>query len=220
MNFESQLKERLDQAISKIRETSFYQSIIQGDRVKEIYTAYLYHAYHYVINTASFTPLAARRIGAEHIRVRKWILAHSGEEMGHELMALRDLEILGVDREHVLKGEIPIGVTAWTSFFHYKVAQDNPWSMFGVLYFLEGMAQALAPELLSSITQALAQSEKKATAFFKEHGELDQEHLQEQEKILFSAKLQPAHHRSIIGTLEQAAEIKIFMLDTLMRDLK
>lgn len=220
MSFEKDLKAALTESLEQIKNTKFYQDLSEGINVKAIYKAYLYHAYHYVINTSAFTPLAARRMGREHVRIRKWILQHSGEEMGHELMALRDLELLGENKQEVVKGEIPIGVIAWISFFHYKVSQANPWSMFGVLYFLEGMAQALAPEILKPIINGLAAEEKNAITFFKEHGELDHDHMEEQEALLFSAKLQPAHEKAIIQTLKEAAQIKVYMLDTLMRNLR
>ncbi len=220
MNFEKEMKATLNEAIEKVKQTEFCRSLMSGENAKEIYKSYLYHAYHYVVNTAGFTPLAARRMSREYVRVRKWVLEHSGEEMGHELMALRDLQILGVDSNDVVQGDIPIGVTAWMSFFHFKVAQANPWSMFGVLYFLEGMAQSLAPALLTPIAQSLNEDEKKAISFFREHGELDHDHMQEQEALLFSTKISEDDQQAILSTIKEAAEIKVFMLNTLMRDLK
>jgi|GEM_PF-4682903 len=219
MRFEEKLKSALEESIEQIKETLFYKNLLDGQNVKEIYQSYLYHAYHYVVKTASFTPLAARRMGSEHLRARKWILEHSAEEMGHELMALKDLHFLGKEKDEVINGIIPIGVVAWMSFFHHKVTQGNPFGVFGVLYFLEGMAESLAPKILGPIMNSLEGDEKKAVSFFKEHGELDHGHLKEQEVIIFSAKLTKNDEDVIIQTLKESVQIKVFMLNTLMRDL-
>lgn len=219
MSFETTLKNELKNQIIELKKTSFYQMVNDGKDVKQIYTEYLKHAYHFVINSSCFTPLAARRMDPKYLRVRKWILDHSGEEMGHELMALKDLEYLGVNRDEVINSPMPIGVTAWVSFFHYKVTMTNPFNAFGVLYFLEGMAQAMAPEILKPIIESLEGEEKKAITFFREHGELDDEHLKEQESLLFSTKLEKVDEEAILQTVKEAAQIKTFMLETLVKNM-
>ncbi len=219
MSFEQRMKSALSAGIEKLNETEFVKSVQSGDNTREIYKEYLRYAYHYVRETSSFTPLAARRMDPKHLRVRKWLLEHSSEEMGHELMALRDLERLGEDKEKVQNSKIPVGVTAWASFFHYKVSMANPFCAFGVLYFLEGMAQEMAPKVLVPIVQNLPDSEKKAITFFKEHGELDAEHMKEQEALIFSMKLTKEEEDAMVQTVEEAAELKSFMVNDLMNKL-
>lgn len=220
MTFEQRMKDALSSGIKLLNDTDFIKSIQAGDATREIYKEYLRYAFHYVSETSSFTPLAARRMDSKHLRVRKWLLEHSSEEMGHELMALRDLERLGEDKDITKNSDIPVGVTAWTSFFHYKVSMANPFSAFGVLYFLEGMAQDLAPKVLVPIIQSLPDSEKKAITFFKEHGELDQEHMKEQEALIFAMKLTSEEEDAMVKTVTEAAQIKIFMLNDLMKNIK
>jgi len=218
MSFESSLKEALNRGIKLIEDSKFYQDIMAGENAKTYYINYLQYAYQYVTMTSSFTPLAARRMESKHLKIRKWILEHSSEEMGHELMALKDLEKFGFHKSEVMAQKTPIGVTAWVSFFHYKVAIDNPFCAFGVLYFLEGMATELAPKIVKEIVDSLGEKEKKAITFFREHGDLDEDHLAEQEEILFKADLSVEEQEIIIETVKEAAELKRYMLDKLVED--
>jgi pyrroloquinoline quinone (PQQ) biosynthesis protein C len=220
MNNLDKLDQALADAIASLKETDFYRHLTQSTNARAIYARYLQYAYHYVRLTASFTPLAAQRMDSKFIAVRKWILEHSSEEIGHELMALQDLAQLGYDKEAVKASEVPTGVIAWASFFHYKVTVENPFSAFGVLYFLEGMARELAPSLLPGILASLADDEKGAIRFFREHGDLDEDHMAEQEEVLRKAALSEADEQAIATTIAQAAKIKRFMLDDLMAELE
>jgi len=209
----------LTKSIDVLKSSKFFQEIISGDSIKPIYIKYLEYAYHYVRLSSSFTPLAARRIDPKYIELRKWILEHSAEELGHETLAIDDLNILGCATNELVNSNAPVGVLAWVSFFHYKVSIDNPFCAFGVLYFLEGMAKELAPLLLPEIYKSLSESEKGAISFFKEHGDLDEDHHAEQRAILMSTNISLEDERAIVSTIKEAGAIKKFMLDSLIVDV-
>ncbi len=214
------LDERLKEGVKLLESSDFYKEIMGSNKetVIKIYTDYLRYCYHYVSLSSSFTPLAARRLDVKHLHVRKWILEHSGEELGHELMAINDLKKLGVDVDAVKKESAPIGVLGYVSFFHYKVAIDNPWTAFGVLYFLEGMATALAPKIAKNVAGCLG--DIKALSFFKEHGDLDVDHMKEQQAVLEKADLTSDDLKAIADTIRETAHMKKFMLDKLMEEIK
>lgn len=220
MSFLQEFDKELEKGIKLLQDSEFYKSVMSGQNVEEIYKTYLRYCYHYVSLSSSFTPLAARRLDLKHLHVRKWILEHSAEELGHELMALNDLKKFGIDPDQVKKEPAPVGVVGYVSFFHYKVAIANPWSAFGVLYFLEGMAVRLAPEVLKSIGTKLDPKYKTAFTFFKEHGDLDTDHLQEQKDVLLKADLSEDDKKAIARTIYETAKMKRFMLDSLMTELK
>lgn len=220
MNNLALLDENLRAGVALIEESAFVKEMMSSNkqRVLALYTEYLRYCYHYVSLSSSFTPLAARRLDTKHLHVRKWILEHSGEELGHELMALNDLKKLGVDTEMVKKEKAPIGVTGYVSFFHYKVAIDNPWCAFGVLYLLEGMATALAPKIAKNVASHMG--DIKALSFFKEHGDLDVDHMREQQEVLTKADLTDADLADIARTILETAHMKRFMLDKLVESVK
>lgn len=205
----------LAEAVRHIETSRFYRSILAGEDVRPLYVAYLREAYHYVSLTSSFTPLAARRMDLSLIKLRQWILTHSAEELGHERMAIRDLEKLGLPAEAILDTEPLAGTWAWVSFFHYQVAIRPPFAAMGVLYFLEGMAAALAPTVAKRVADALAPSERAATTFFREHGVLDVDHLAEQRELLGRYCVDDDDRKVVRDTIAHAARIKRFMLDEL-----
>jgi|SRR5690554_176334 len=220
MNKLQLLDEKLNEGVALLENCEFVKEIMGSNKelVLKIYTEYLRYCYHYVSLSSSFTPLAARRLDVKHLHVRKWILEHSGEELGHELMAINDLKKLGVDTDKVKTENPPIGVLGYVSFFHYKVAIDNPWCAFGVLYFLEGMATKLAPMIAKNVAGHLG--EIRALSFFKEHGDLDVDHMKEQRAVLEKADLTNDDLEAIANTIIQTAHMKKFMLDKLMEDIK
>jgi pyrroloquinoline quinone (PQQ) biosynthesis protein C len=182
-----------------------------------LYEAYLQQAFHYVRLSSSFTPLSARRMDPELLELRQWILHHSAHEMGHELMALDDLVLLGHRREDVLASQPLPGTWAWVNFFHYEVTQRAPIAAMGVLYFLEGMAAKLAPVVGAQLATSLQGAERKAVTFVQEHGELDAEHSEEGKDMLARFCHDPADADVLVETIRLGGHIKRFMLDDLVR---
>jgi pyrroloquinoline quinone (PQQ) biosynthesis protein C len=217
------LIQRLDAVLSgsvaRLEQSRFYHDIMAGQRVRELYVAYLREAYHYVRLTSGFTPLAARRMDPELLGLRQWILHHSAHEMGHELMALKDLENLGLSRESVRASRPLPGTWAWVSFFHYQVTQAQPFAAMGVLYFLEGMAAKLAPVVAGKVLGTLEGNEKRAITFFREHGTLDTEHTEEQKDMLKKFCTRSEDEQVVAETIRLASHIKRYMLDELVASL-
>jgi pyrroloquinoline quinone (PQQ) biosynthesis protein C len=213
--FLDKLDTHLEASVARIRASPFVQEIMDGPRARELYCAYLREAYHFVRLTSGFTPLAARRMDPNLLELRQWILTHSAEEMGHELMARDDLADLGMPAAELEASEPSPGTWAWVHFFHYQVSVRPPFAALGVLYFLEGMAAAIAPGVAAAVGKALAPEERQAVRFFQEHGELDQKHVSEQRELIARYCEDPADQQVVVETVDQAGYIKRFMLDSL-----
>jgi len=217
--FLARLDEALASSVARIRRSPFVEELLGGPRARDLYRGYLREAYHYVRLTSGFTPLAARRMDPSLLELRQWILHHSADEMGHELMAREDLLELG-DHAASIEGSRPgPGTLAWVHFFHYQVCVRPPFAALGVLYFLEGMAVALAPAVASAVGRALGAGERDAVRFFREHGELDQKHVSEQRTQIARHCIDEADREVVLETVEQAGYVKRFMLDALRESL-
>ena len=203
----------LEEAVGRIEDSPFVKDLAAGKRVLPLYEAYLREAYHFVRLTSSFTPLAARRMDPELLGLRQWILHHSAHEMGHELMALQDLEILGQSRESVKASQPRPGTWQWVHFFYYQVVERPPFAAMGVLYFLEGMAAKLAPIVVQQVLPSLEGEKKRATLFVREHGELDLEHTDEQKDVLVKYCTNPFDQDVVCETILQASYAKRAMID-------
>jgi pyrroloquinoline quinone (PQQ) biosynthesis protein C len=214
--FLAALDEALAASVARVRQSPFVEALLAGPPLaRELYRAYLREAFHFVRLTSGFTPLAARRMDPSLLELRQWILHHSADEMGHELMARDDLLDLGERAEEVDASRPAPGTLAWVHFFHYQVCVRPPFAALGVLYFLEGMAVALAPVVAATIARALAPEERKAVRFFREHGELDKKHVSEQRDLIARHCTAPADREVVIDTVAQAGHVKRFMLDSL-----
>jgi pyrroloquinoline quinone (PQQ) biosynthesis protein C len=213
------LDERLASSVERIRRSPFVEELLGGPRARELYRRYLREAYHYVRLTSGFTPLAARRMDPSLLALRQWILHHSADEMGHELMAREDLLELGDSAASIEASRPGPGTLAWVHFFHYQVCVRPPFAALGVLYFLEGMAAALAPAVASAVGRALGPGERGAVRFFREHGELDKKHVSEQRELIAGHCLEEADREVVCDTVEQAGHVKRFMLDSLRESL-
>jgi pyrroloquinoline quinone (PQQ) biosynthesis protein C len=213
--FLAALEGEVARGVARIRESTFFSNIVSGVNVREQYVAYLREAYHFVRMSSAFTPLSARRMDPRHFEVRQWILHHSGEELGHERMALADLGVLGVPEEAVTSSAPGPGTVAWVSFFYYQVAVANPFASLGVLFFLESMAAGLAPVAVKHIVSALPERERAARTFLQEHGTLDVRHSDEQRELLRKYCLAADDQRAVLDAAAYAAPIKRFFFDCL-----
>ena len=213
----ARLDAALGTSVALLEESAFVQHLLKGEHVLPLYTAYLQQAYHFVRLTSSFTPLSARRMDPELLALRQWILHHSAHEMGHELMALDDLALLGIPREQVQQSDPLPGTWAWVNFFHYEVTNRRPIAAMGVLYFLEGMAAKLAPIVGRQLATVLTGEQRKAVSFVQEHGELDAEHSEEGREMLALYCTDPLDADELERTILLGGSIKRFLLDDLVQ---
>jgi pyrroloquinoline quinone (PQQ) biosynthesis protein C len=80
------------------------------------------------------------------------------------------------------------------------------------------MATALAPKIAKNVATHLG--DIKALSFFKEHGDLDVDHMREQQEVLTKADLTEADLADIARTILETAHMKRFMLDKLVESVK
>lgn len=213
--FLEEVEAALEVSVGRLKESPFFRDLTSGRNVRALYAAYLREAYHFVRLTSSFTPLAARRMDPALLELRRWILTHSAEELGHESMALADLQLLGSDPGAIEASAPGPGTVVWVSFFHYHVAMANPFAALGVLYFLEGMAAALAPAALGHVLSALRDGEKRAISFFREHGALDVDHVAQQRALLARFCTEPRDREAVLSAVRNAGYAMRAFLDAL-----
>jgi pyrroloquinoline quinone (PQQ) biosynthesis protein C len=212
-DFLESLDRSLAASVERVRRSPFVEELLGGPRARALYRGYLREAWHFVRLTSGMTPLAARRMDPSLLELRQWILHHSADEMGHELMAREDLLELGDSDASIAASRPGPGTLAWVHFFHYQVCARPPFAALGVLYFLEGMAAALAPAVAAAVGRA---GVGRAVRFFREHGELDKKHVGEQRELIGRHCRDAADRAVVLETVEQAGWVKRFMLDALM----
>src|SRR5215470_14775595 len=104
---------------------------------KAIYGAFLAQTYYYVNHSTRLLALAASRFQASEERIHRRFIRHATEEMSHEILALRDLKNLGLSLESY--HEFP-STRAFYQTQYYMIEHVSPWSFWGYILMLEGLA--------------------------------------------------------------------------------
>lgn len=134
-----------------IEESATIKPILAGGGDLENYKTYLINVYKYARFSAKIIALAASRCINSHPELGKYLLAHSGEEEGHDHWALQDLNDLGVAKE-VVEDAYPVpACSALIGYTHYLAGYGNPVALFGWLFVLESMGDDLGTKVAGFI---------------------------------------------------------------------
>lgn len=117
--------------------------------------------------------LAARVTGPRRAAVRR-LLGHALDEVGHERLALADLQALGVDVEGIpYENPLPSTVPMF-AFPAYLLNHGNPVGYLGQILFLEFLPTAVGEELIGALLEVGIPRE--ALEFLAEHSKVDVAH--------------------------------------------
>jgi hypothetical protein len=119
---------------------------------------------------------------------------HVGEELGHDDDLLGDLELLGLDRESVLRRMPSPAVAALVGGQYYWIHHHHPVAFLGFVAFMEGYPPQ--PELVELLVERTG-FPRESFHTMAEHGELDPGHRDHLDDTLDSLPL-TAEHESVI----------------------
>lgn len=117
--------------------------LVQGEATLIEYGSFLRQVFHQTRDNPQLQAHATAYFrGDQRTCIRKF-LGHAVSEIGHEYLALRDLENLGVPASVLvdrIPHETPLPETqAFTAYAHYQMQFVDPVAYLGVVYFLEFM---------------------------------------------------------------------------------
>ncbi len=161
------------------------------------YALDLVASYHNSRRTAGNYRKAARRfreLGREDIAV--YLERHAREENGHERLAVRDLNALGLPGEHIVENLFPDGVAALCDLFDNWSASDYPVGCIGYSYFFESSAAKRQKTDIDAL-QAMCPEGIDGTRFMRAHSSMGSEVDHVDDMIGFIAAL-PANDRTEI----------------------
>lgn len=141
------------------------------------YLAYLRETYHLVKHTPEYLRIAAHRVADKDERLSHYFLKFAREEIGHELLCVRDIEALGESADSILSGDPNPGAWGIVTQCYYWAAQGNPVALLGDAFATEelGVAQGLE---VASLLETHYSIPRKALNFLHVHGSEDKEHLE------------------------------------------
>ena len=139
---------------------------------KEFYKNWLAQSFYYTTHSTRMLAFAAGWSPAGEQNYYRRSLAHIREEQSHDLIAVRDLEKLGSQREKY--AELEICRSLWEPQF-YKM-QRNPKILLGYILALENLAVMTFPKLNQVLQETYG---KEACHFVRVHAEDDPDHVEE-----------------------------------------
>ncbi len=174
------------------------------------YVVALAGAYH----TSVHTPRNLRRAAARFAQlgrpdVAAYLEDRAREETGHDRLALKDLNALGVPGERLVANYVPDGIKPLCKRFDDLCVEDYPIGCIGYSYCLERIA-ALKQKTDIEKVEALCPDGVDATRFLRSHSCLGSEVTHVEETIAFVASL-PANDR--IRVVQETYESALIMAE-------
>lgn len=199
--------------MNQILEKSVSEMAAAGERFcwsnRKAYANWLAQTYYYVRHSTRLLALAAARFSQSpegdslHLRFG----AHIGEEKRHELLALHDLKVLGMNLQ-----EFP--EMAQTRMFYepqyYKVEHISPTVLFGYILPLEVIAPQHGHQVIEVVTKAFGKS---CDRFLHLHAQEDVSHV---EKALKLVNQLPSEQLQLIEeNMQQTSMAYVALLDAM-----
>lgn len=175
---------------------------------REAYAEWMAQTYFFVRHSTTLICLAAVEFGANHREEHYHHLAHLKEELGHDLLLVRDLENMG--RPVANFQELPETALFYQNQFH--LVKKNPASLMGYALLLEGVAAKYCGQLYEKIVKLYG---PKCTTFVNVHSHVDVDHFAAGSAEIKNVK--PEDVPYVLQNLEQSYLLYTMMLDKVIR---
>ena len=160
------------------------------------YVVALIGAYHTSVDTPRNLRAAERFEQLGRPEIADYLEIRAREETGHDRLALKDLDALGVPGERLVANFIPEGIRPLCDRFDELCRQDYPIGSIGYSYCLERIAALKQSSDIAKV-QTLCPAGVDATRFLRSHSALGSEVSHVKETIEFVAAL-PANDRTSV----------------------
>jgi pyrroloquinoline quinone (PQQ) biosynthesis protein C len=160
------------------------QEVLREGASKELYLDFLSQAYHHVKCTAPLLGLAGSRCGSDDQKYQAALFEYLNEERGHEEWILEDIGALGGDPKSVRQSFPRFPCKVMVGHAYYLVDRVSPYALLGMIHVLEGMAVALAANVVHTIRKAIPTASDAGFKYLMTHSELDVEHTKFFEKLI------------------------------------
>lgn len=174
--FSEILNEELVPGWERLMKTRIVRALMSEEPVGiELLQLYLIESYHYVKHNAQHQALAVWQKDVRDRDFMRAALQHAVEEVDHDLLALRDLEKMGVPRAEVV-ASIPLPQTlGFTGYLYYAVMRENPIGRLGYSIWAEG-TQQIGPTIIERLMKKFKIDDERKISFFAAHAKLDMRH--------------------------------------------
>jgi hypothetical protein len=174
MNAYQELQAAFQSVLREFLTNAGVRRVFEGPLSIANYASYLRQVFHHTRENPQIQALATVYFRGHQRAAIKRFFRHASSEIGHDQLALDDLNALGVDTS-TLPIENPLPeTTALISFPFYQIHNLNPVGYLGYLYFLEFLPTGSGNEVMHSFERAGIPRE--AMTFLHDHSTIDVGH--------------------------------------------
>jgi pyrroloquinoline quinone (PQQ) biosynthesis protein C len=185
---------------------------------RDLYVGMMTEIYHYTHHNAQNQALAAVRVGSERLELLRFCLHHAYDEVGHDLMVLKDLKAVGVDPESV-KRRRPLPETEAFIAFLYRVASTrDATARIGYSYWAESCYTEIR-ELLDTIRAGVGIGDRDMS-FFVVHEGIDRKHFEEVQAVVRRCCTTDELREDFLDVMVTSLHLQGQMLDAVWRAWK
>ena len=206
----ARIRGAFDAAMAEFNQSPAIRFLLSGEFEARHYNAILRQFYHYTKENPQMQALAAVYFRGTDRQMVKPFMRHAISEVGHDHMALDDLEALGEDTRGIAT-ENPLPTTiALTAFPFYQIQYQNPIGYLGYLYFLEHMPTIHGTSYAAALIAAgIPES---GLGFLKEHMSVDMVHTRLMENYLDALVHDDSDVADIVYALQVGCQLYAQML--------
>jgi pyrroloquinoline quinone (PQQ) biosynthesis protein C len=197
-------------AMKRFGESRAILALRGGQFTVRHYKCVLKEIYHYAKEDPQIQALASVYFRGEDRAAVKMFLKHATAEIGHELMALKDLKALGEDVSEIPYSNPLPSTIALTAFPFYQIHYQNPIGYLGYLYFLEHMPTKSGPGYMEALKKAGVPDN--ALGFLQEHTTVDVGHNRLMQEYLMRLVRSDSDLQSVSYAIQVTAQLYADML--------
>ncbi|MGB0523615.1 MAG: iron-containing redox enzyme family protein [Flammeovirgaceae bacterium] len=178
---EALIRSEWKQALSQPRIANFVDTAAASDR--RIIAIYLIQVYHYAFHTARNQALVGINLANTDTKYMQFCFEHALEETGHELMALHDLQTMGIRfKDRIAIPQALPATELLIAYLYYVASQGNPVQRLGYSYWSE-TSYSFIRAFMDMLMQSM-KLEKSQMTFFYSHSHIDDKHAKDVAEII------------------------------------
>lgn len=154
--------------------TPGFRRLLNAQITREHYQSIMTQIYYHARENPQIQTLATVYFrGSQRAQIKRFF-QHATSEIGHDQLALNDLETLGVDTSAIPGGRPLPATTALLAFAFYQIQHFNPVGYLGYLYHLEFMPTTSGAQYMAALEKiGVPQA---AMSFIRDHTVVDVGH--------------------------------------------
>ncbi|MGF6654576.1 pyrroloquinoline quinone (PQQ) biosynthesis protein C [Paraburkholderia youngii] len=196
--FIGSLRQVVNQNWEQIKGGRFWNRVMEKPVTREMYRDLMIEIHHYTKHNSMNQAVTAFVNAPEGLL--KFAYQHAAEELGHERMAVHDLESIGLlDRNDLARAPLP-ATEALIGYLYFVALRYGPIARLGYSFWAESVYEHIGDALMK-FRSDLSLSDKNMS-FFIAHSAIDKKHIVQVEDCINRYAKTPADQALVRSTAE------------------